>query len=576
VTVRTTTRFGGVRRAAARVLLPVIATSTALAGAMCVVSPASAASTQVLQYTASDDAYSSSSRPTYNTASSQRLVAGRLDGNTTVTYVKFTVKNLPTGTAVSGAEVVLTRDEHRLPGTVRLSKVASNSWSEKTLTARNDPAVGSVVDVAYPKADTTKVVFDVSGVVKAAGTYTFAVTSPAGNDVARFRSSEYVKDRPALKVTVRKATAPSPEPTQPAPTQPTPPSPEPTVPTPDPTVPTPDPTVPTPDPTVPTPDPTTPDPTTPQECTVDALLVPSCNILWGAAAGGFSETPRDQALREWEAKSGRTSTVYHTYHRGDELFPTKAEIAMANDPANPRVLFINWKVNYGSKWAGVAKGEQDARIDRLAAHIKANYKDKFFLTFHHEPENDVNDTAGSGMTAKDFASMFRHTVQRLRAQGVDNAVFVVAYMGIEKFYNQPWWYDLYPGDDVVDWIGLDAYVASQPGGYHYGTLTDLVNRTTDKAKFPGFYNWSQTFHANKPLMLSEWGVHEYAADPSQKAKTLSTVLTELDKFPAIKGMFWFDTAKDQNGSDIRIDSSPESLVEFQKIAADPRFVVRVR
>jgi hypothetical protein len=198
------------------------------------------------------------------------------------------------------------------------------------------------------------------------------------------------------------------------------------------------------------------------------------------------------------------------------------------------------------------------------------------MTMHHEPENDVIATAGSGMTAKDYAAMFRHTVQRLRAQGVNNAVFVVAYMGIEKFYNQSWWEDLYPGDDVVDWIGLDAYVASQPGGYHYGTLTDLVNRTTDKAKFPGFYNWSQTKHANKPLMLSEWGVHEYAADPTQKAKILSTVLAELDKFPAIKGMLWFDTEKDQNGSDIRIDSSPLALTEFKKIAADKRFVVQVR
>jgi hypothetical protein len=311
-------------------------------------------------------------------------------------------------------------------------------------------------------------------------------------------------------------------------------------------------------------------------CAVNAKLVPSCNLLWGAAAGGFSETPRDQALREWEKKSGRVASVYHTYHRGDELFPTRAEVAMANEAGKPRLLFTNWKVAYGTKWASVAAGKQDARIDKLAAYVKANYRQPFFMAIHHEPENDVNATAGSGMTAKDYAAMFRHTVQRMRAKGATNVVFVVSYMGIEKFYNQPWWSDLYPGDDVVDWIGLDAYVASEPGGYHYGTLSDLLNRTTDRTKFPGFYNWHQAKHAKKPLMLSEWGVHEYAKDPTQKAKTLSTVLAELKKFPALKGMVWFDTAKDQNGADIRIDSSPRSLVEFRKIAADPRFVVRVR
>ncbi len=108
-------------------------------------------------------------------------------------------------------------------------------------------------------------------------------------------------------------------------------------------------------------------------CTVDAKLVPSCNVLWGAAAGGFSETPRDQALHEWEATSGRTASVYHTYHRGDELFPTKAEIAMASEAGKPRILFPNWKVGYSTTWAKVAAGEQNARIDKLAAHIKANY-----------------------------------------------------------------------------------------------------------------------------------------------------------------------------------------------------------
>jgi beta-mannanase len=530
------------RGVGARLLLPVLASSAALAGAAALGGSASAATTtQTLTYGAADDAYTSSSRPTYNTGSAARLVGGRLDGNNMVTYLKFKVDRVPAGGTVTRAVVTLTRDEHRLPSRVRLSRVASTGWSEKTLTNANRPALGALVASASPTAGTTSVSFNVSSVVRKAGTYSFAVTSPATDDVARFRSAEYASGRPALKVTVATPASATPTPSKPA-----------------------------------TPTPSKPATPTPSTCTVNAKLVPSCNILWGAAAGGFSETPRDQALRQWEQKSGRVASIYHTYHRGDELFPTKAEIAMANEPGKPRLLFTNWKVDWGTTWAKVAAGQQDARIDRLAAHIKANYKDTFFMTMHHEPENDVVATAGSGRTAKDFAAMFRHTVQRMRAKGVTNVVYVVAYMAIEKFYNQPWWYDLYPGDDVVDWIGLDAYLASKPGGYHFGTFTDLMNRTTDRTKFPGFYNWHQAKHPGKPLMLAEWGVHEYAADPSQKAKILSGVLTEMKKFPALKAMVWFDTAKDQNGADIRIDSSSQALVEFRKIAADPRFVVKVR
>jgi hypothetical protein len=529
------------RRTAAKALLPLIASAATLAcaaalGGTALGGTANAATTtpQTLTYVATDDAYTSSARPRLNTGAVTKLVAGKLSGDSMVTYLKFKVGTLPAGSTIERVEINVHKDD-RLSKTVQISKVAGTGWTESTLTHGNRPALGVVVSTVSPTSTDVKAKFVVTSAVKGAGTYAFAVTSPITDDVARFRATEYKVNPPLLKIVIS-----TPAPTTPAPTTPA------------------------------------PTPTTPETCTVDAKLVPSCNVLWGAAAGGFSETPRDQALREWEQKSGRVSSVYHTYHRGDEMFPTKAEIAMAGEVGKPRVLFTNWKVAYGTKWANVAAGQQDARIDRLAAYIKANYRETFFMAIHHEPENDVVATAGSGMTAKDYAAMFRHTVQRMRAQGADNVVFVVAYMGLEKFYNQPWWYDLYPGDDVVDWIGLDAYLASQPGGYHFGTLTDLVNRTTDKTKFPGFYNWHQASHADKPLMLSEWGVHEYATDPSQKAKILSTVLTELDNFPAIKGMVWFDTAKDQNGSDIRIDSSPQSLVEFRKIAADPRFVVQVR
>src|SRR6185503_8453950 len=90
-------------------------------------------------------------------------------------------------------------------------------------------------------------------------------------------------------------------------------------------------------------------------CVTGALLVPSCGVLWGAAAGGFTTAPRDQELLTWEKISGRTATIFHAYHKGDEPFPTKAEIAMTADAAHPRVLLLNWKIAYGSNWAKVAR-----------------------------------------------------------------------------------------------------------------------------------------------------------------------------------------------------------------------------
>jgi len=511
-----------IRRPLLTVLLPFVATTGALALGN---TAAQAATTQVVSVHAAGDAYTSTARPSFNDGSITRLVAGTLNGDRMVTFLRFTVGALPTGTVAKQATLTLTRDEHHLPGTVKLLKVADTTWSESTLTLRNAPALGAVVASVTPASDAAGVTFDVSSVVTKAGTYSFAVTDSATDDVARFRSDEYGTDRPTLKVTV--APAPVSAPATPV-------------------------------------------------CTVNTKLVPSCNILWGAAAGGFTATPRDQALKDWEAKTGRTASIFHTYHVGDELFPTADEIAMASDPTRPRLLFTNWKVAAGTTWAAVAAGKQDARIDRLAAYLKANYTGKFFMAVHHEPENDVNPTAGSGMTAKDYANMYRHTVQRLRADGATNVVFVMAYMSYEKWFNQSWWGDLYPGDDVIDWVGVDAYLTAGPTAFHNGPFSDLMDRTTSTS-FPGFYSWATTKHPTKPVMLAEWGVYENTAgDLTVKPAHFNTVLPDLAKYPALKAMLYFDAPSVQSGLDSRVDSSPAALAAFRKIAADPRFNVRVR
>jgi beta-mannanase len=311
-----------------------------------------------------------------------------------------------------------------------------------------------------------------------------------------------------------------------------------------------------------------------QRCVTGAKLVPSCGVLWGAAAGGFTGAPRDAENKAWEKRSGRTATIFHTYHKGDEVFPTPAEVAMTRDPAHPRVLLLNWRVEYGSTWANVAAGRLDKRIDTFAGRAKA-YGQKFFLLLNHEPEDDVQPAAGSGMTARNFAASYRHVITRLRADGVTNAVSVIAYMGNEKWMAQSWWKDLYPGDDVVDWIGLDSYISAEPGYYHNGMFGDLLDRRAPGGE--GFYRWATTRHPSKPIMVAEWGVYTRVGRVVSKVPQFASVLPELAKRPAIKAIVYFDTKRDAFGDrDISIDESPASLAAFRKLAANPIFNVRLK
>ncbi|MCA2214004.1 CBM96 family carbohydrate-binding protein [Jidongwangia harbinensis] len=552
---------------------------------------AGAAAGPDLKVHASDDAYTSSVRRDAGFGAEDKLVVGRLGNDVKTSFLKFVV---PAGTTVTGARLKLVTIGSPL-GKVTVNRVPDTAWTEKKLTSANAPALGRPVAAVTAKDSDTELVFDLSAAVTGPGTYAFAVRSSAGA-TTRFRAAENASGRPELTVTTKAATpAPTkpvptkPVPTTPAPTKPVPTTPAPTKPTPTtpaPTTPaptTPAPTTPaptTPPPTTPaptTPAPTTPAPTTPAptaECVTDALLVPSCGVLWGGAAGGFTSAPRDQALKDWENLTGRTATIFHQYHKGDEVFPTKAEIAMTRDPARPRVLMLNWKVAYGSTWAKVAKGEQDKRIDAFADRIKATYPEKFFLALNHEPENDVIAKAGSGWEAKDFAAMYRHTIERLRAKGVTNAINVMAYMGNEKWMSQSWWADIYPGDDVVDWIGLDSYVSAEQGYYHYGMFADLLDRKGKTG--PGFYEWATTKHADKPLMIAEWGVYHRIGKVTDKSPGYGSVRPELAKRPGIKAIVHFDTPHDDEGDrDISVNSSKSSLTAFQKLAADPIFNVKL-
>jgi beta-mannanase len=508
-----------------------MAISAAVSGSFLVTGQANAAGTPAIRTVfAGDDAYVSSTRTGVNFGAADKLVVGAAGAETRTSYVKFQVGAFPAGATITNARLILPFDG--TPAIARISAYpVTGAWTEATVTGANRPAAATAVaGSAVPRITDPSVTIDLTSTVTKAGSYSFELRSASAAEVTRFLSAESGDQKtagPRLVVDYVPATPPAP-------------------------------------------------PAKPAECTTGALLVPSCGVLWGAAAGGFTDAPRDTALKDWETLTGRTATIFHAYHKGDEKFPTKAEIAMTRDAARPRVLLLNWKIAYGSTWAKVAAGEKNARIDAWAAYVKANYgTQKFFLALHHEPENDVQTAASSGMTAKDYAAMYRHVIQRLRAQGVTNVVNVLAYMGNEKWMAQSWWKDLYPGDDVVDWIGLDSYVSVEPGYYHFGAFGDLLDRKPTGGGL-GFYDWSAKFHAGKPIMVAEWGMYHRVAKVTSKAAAYRTVLPELVKRPQIKAIVYFDTAQDDEGDrNIAVNSTTDSLTAFKALAADPIFNVKI-
>lgn len=302
-----------------------------------------------------------------------------------------------------------------------------------------------------------------------------------------------------------------------------------------------------------------------ETCDVDALLVPRCGAWLGTSVPSLDGTfDPAEGLAEFIAATQIDPDIVHLYQRDGERFPTADQLELVERPGDTdRLFYFSWKPATNLTWRQIADGQADAAIESVATGLIA-FPDRLFLTVHHEPENDVVARADSGMTTTDYVDMYRYVVERLRALGVENAVFVMTYMGFDRW--APIVDELYPGDDVVDWIGYDPY-----GRAADKSFADLVNRPNGQG-WPGFYSWASATAPDKPLMLAEWGfdLASHAESPDLVADAAAVLRSTFQRIKAV--VYW-------NGSGSRVDARLTLDTElagafarsFGTFASDPYF-----
>lgn len=314
----------------------------------------------------------------------------------------------------------------------------------------------------------------------------------------------------------------------------------------------------------------------PTGCSVNAQLVPTCGkTLSGVYARPRGSESRATALRDFESRTGGRTQIVHYFYTGDKSFPPAPDRNSLRQDGVQRLLLANWKVAAGYTWRQVADGKADARIIRQARYLRDNFPARFFLTIHHEPENDVKPQAGSGFTAKDYAAMYRRTVNVLRANGATNFVPVLNLMGSQKWATQPWFKDLYPGDSYVGWLGFAGY-ATKTFGVQSGYFPDMLNRffgAGGSVAWRGAYAWATKNHPGKPIMLAEWGVGEKPGSASWKSDFFRSVGPSMKRFPALKALVYFNNHDAYKADDVRVNSSATSLSGYSSMVrslATPR------
>ena len=111
----------------------------------------------------------------------------------------------------------------------------------------------------------------------------------------------------------------------------------------------------------------------------------------------------------------------------------------------------------------------------------------------------------------------------------------------------------YPGDEFVDWVGIDGFCWG--GTIGWPSFTTIFGDTYDRI----------VKIASKPIMIAETGAGE---DGGNKAEWIASALEqEAPAFSNIRALVWFNDEDPQ--ADLRVDSSPAALAAFRTAIASP-------
>lgn len=163
--------------------------------------------------------------------------------------------------------------------------------------------------------------------------------------------------------------------------------------------------------------------------------------------------------------------------------------------------------------------------------------------------------------AEKFKKSYRHIIQLMKDENAHNLTWVF-HVNNQDVPDEPWNYfeEYYPGDDVIDWIGVSVYGAQTPMTEEWPSFQESLD-----AVYPRLVSLA----AGKPIVVLEFGVtsgnlqgdQAYWADKALKSLTQS-------RWPKVIGFSWWNEAwkNDDNpthDTNMRVQDNPDLTRVFQ-------------
>lgn len=286
--------------------------------------------------------------------------------------------------------------------------------------------------------------------------------------------------------------------------------------------------------------------------TPPAKTPPASGALFGAFVG-VGQGGTDDFSNE-ESMIGRHWVIDNRFYSYEDWINDRTKW----DIANHKIPLVTWEPH--EPLDEIIAGKHDDTIHARAQGAKA-LGAEIFLRWGHEmngnwyPWAGANNGAANGGAAK-YIAAYHHVHDLFVADGATNVVWVWCPL-VTDVPNESWnhWKNYYPGDDYVDWVGLDAYNwGTSSTCCQWESFSDLVGDL--------YHDYAKV----KPLMLPETASAEVGGNKGAWIDDMHRALQE--KFPAIKAVVWFDINKE---TDWRVASSATSLAAYKSMGLDPYF-----
>ncbi|RQP26511.1 glycoside hydrolase family 26 protein [Piscinibacter terrae] len=270
-----------------------------------------------------------------------------------------------------------------------------------------------------------------------------------------------------------------------------------------------------------------------------------------AAKGIFFGIFREDALPDVVATTQsdlrRQPAAAMWFTRFESAFPESQLRFLAQRNIAAQVTWEPW--GHGNKpitLADIVEGRWDAYIDTWA-QAAAKLDLPFMLRFGHEFNGDWYPwcTVNNERQPELFVKAHRRVVQRFRDAGAHQVQWVWCFNNASApaaSWNDP--RAAWPGDEFVDWIGID--------GYNFGSSRSWSRWTSFADVFSDAVATARAISPDKPIVLAELGCSETGGD---KAAWIARMFSDIESLPNVRAFTWFDTVKETSWS---LTSSDES------------------